>query len=158
VAEKKIVVTTLSQIQFHREAYERFHYPDWEQAVYERHWEFMLRDFKLGLEAGVRFALGTDLIGAPTHPLKEAATEFVLAVEHGMAPADALRAGTILAAEVLGVEHLTGSIEKGKLADLVALPYDPMTRIEAVKFPLFVMKQGAVVRDGTRSDELKEKG
>ncbi|MEJ5903029.1 hypothetical protein [Ochrobactrum teleogrylli] len=57
VHERKIVVTTLSQIHFHRQAYEKFHYPDWERAVYERHWEYMLRDCQLGLKSGVRFTL-----------------------------------------------------------------------------------------------------
>lgn len=146
VAERKIVVTTLSQVHFHRAAYDRFHYPDWERGVYERHWEFMLRDFKLGLEAGVRFALGTDLVGAPTHPLKEAATEFVLAVEHGMTPADALRAGTAVSAEVLGIERLTGSLEADKFADVVALDRDPIQNIAFVKKPIFVMKRGSIIR------------
>ncbi|MCW1411264.1 amidohydrolase family protein [Rhizobium sp. 1AS11] len=146
VSEGKIVVTTLSQIHFHRAAYESFRYPEWEREVYERHWKFMVRDFKLGLEAGVRFALGTDLIGAPTHPLKEAAMEFVLAVELGMAPADALRAGTIVAAEVLGVHKNVGSIEMGKKANLVAVAGDPLKEIASLRHPELVMKDGRLIR------------
>lgn len=150
VAEGKTVVTTLSQIHFHRAAYEPFRYPDWERAVYERHWEFMVRDFKLGLEAGVRFALGTDLVGAPTHPLKEAAMEFVLAVELGMKPEDALRAGTIIGAQVLGIEKQTGSIIVGKCADLVAVAGDPVADIATVRRPLLVIKDGRIALDKTK--------
>ncbi|MGH6859110.1 MAG: amidohydrolase family protein, partial [Phyllobacterium sp.] len=145
VREKKIVVTTLSQIHFHREAYERFHYPQWEQEVYERHWKHMLRDFRLGLEKNVRFALGTDLVGAPTHPLKAAGKEFVLAVESGMSALQALQAGTVVASEVLGIETEAGSIEVGKRADLIATYSDPLRDVSAILSPLFVMKKGRVI-------------
>lgn len=146
VSESKIVVTTISQLHFHRAAYEPFHYPQWERDVYERHWQIMQRDFQLGLKEGVRFALGTDLIGAPTHPLKEAAMEFILATEWGMTRDQALVAGTMTAAEVLGVASQTGSIETGKLADLVAFPENPLNDISTVKHPVFVMKNGRVAR------------
>lgn len=143
VGEGRMVVTTLSQIQFHRAAYDRFHYPQWERDVYERHWNAMTRDFQLGLEAGIRFALGTDLIGAPTHPLAEAATEFVLAVELGMTTLDALRAGTVLAALACDLPD-AGSLEIGKVADLVALQGNPLTDIGAVKKPVAVMRAGVL--------------
>ncbi|NNU63001.1 hypothetical protein ECB98_10370 [Brucellaceae bacterium VT-16-1752] len=142
VHERKIVVTTLSQIHFHRQAYEKFHYPDWERAVYERHWEYMLRDFQLGLKSGVRFALGTDLIGRPTHPLSEAAMEFVLAVECGMTERQAIYAGTAIASEVLGTNIDTGTLETGKLADIIAVEGDPTTDIKRLFSPCIVMKNG----------------
>jgi len=145
VAEAKIVVTTLSQIHFHRAAYDAFHYPDWERAVYERHWDVMSRDFRLGCEAGVRFALGTDLIGGPTHPLREAGMEFVLAAGLGMPPAEALRAGTVVAAEALGLGERTGSLEIGKRADIVAVAGNPLADIAAVRHPLLVMKGGRMI-------------
>jgi imidazolonepropionase-like amidohydrolase len=154
VAEGKIVVTTLSQIHYHRQAYVKFNYPEWEREVYERHWIYMLRDFKLGLEDGVRFALGTDLVGAPTHPLKAAATEFVLAVQAGMPPSAALRAGTIVAAEVLGSQATTGSIEVGKLADLVATVADPVGDVSTLLQPAFVMQAGEVVVSNLREAGL----
>jgi len=143
VTERKIVVTTLSQIHFHRAAFETFHYPQWERDVYERHWHFMKRDFKLGLRAGVRFALGTDLIGGPTHPLKEAAMEFQLAVELGMPAREALRAGTVVAACACGMVQ-AGSIEVGKEADLVALRGNPIEDIGAVRQPMAVLKSGTL--------------
>jgi imidazolonepropionase-like amidohydrolase len=145
IDEGKIVVTTLSQIHFHRAAYDRFHYPQWEREVYERHWHFMKRDFQLGLDAGVHFALGTDLIGAPTHSLAEAAMEFVLAVELGMSNVDALRAGTAVAAAVCDMPD-AGILEVGKVADLVALHGNPLTDISAVRAPAAVVKAGTLVQ------------
>ncbi|MEZ2127715.1 MULTISPECIES: amidohydrolase family protein [unclassified Sinorhizobium] len=142
VEARKIVVTTLSQVHFHRRAYDSFHYPDWERTVYERHWQVMLHDLRLGLKAGVRFALGTDLIGAPTHPLREAAMEFALAVDAGMSHKQALQAGTSVAAEALGIAEETGSIERGKRADLIAVTDNPLTRIKSLEAPVFVMKAG----------------
>ncbi|WP_018182491.1 metal-dependent hydrolase family protein [Kaistia granuli] len=145
VDEGKIVVTTISQLHFHRAAYDAFHYPDWERDVYERHWQAMRRDFELGLQAGIRFALGTDLIGKPTHPLARAAKEFELAVEWGMSPDEALRAGTIGGAEALGIAAETGSLDMGKSADLVAVA-GGLSDLADLARPIFVMKQGRRVR------------
>lgn len=150
-ASGKIVVTTFAQIYFHRAAYERFHYPAWEREVYERHWTVMRRDFALSHAAGVRYALGTDLIGEPTHPLDAAAKEFELAVELGMSPLEALRAGTLTAAEALGLEATTGSLEVGNCADIVAVHGDPIADVRALQRVCFVMKQGAVIRSPSNS-------
>ena len=145
VVEAKIVVTTLSQIHFHRAAYDAFHYPDWERAIYERHWDIMCRDFRLGREAGVRFALGTDLIGGPTHPLRAAAMEFILATSLGMSPTEALLAGTMVAADAIGLQSETGSLDIGKRADIVAFAGNPLLDISVVKHPIFVMKAGKAI-------------
>jgi imidazolonepropionase-like amidohydrolase len=145
VAERKIVVTTISQLFFHRAAYDEFHYPAWERDVYERHWVAMQRDFEQGLKAGIRFALGTDLIGKPTHPLARAAKEFELAVEWGMSPDAALRAGTFCAAEALGIAADTGSLVAGKSADLIAVA-NAHEGVIGLNDPILVMKQGQLVK------------
>lgn len=143
VAKGTIVVSTISQLFYHRLAYEKFHYPDWERSVYERHWAIMQRDFQLGLNAGIRFALGTDMVGAPTHPLAKAGMEFKLAVDWGMTAQQALVAGTATGAEVLGVDAELGTIETGKYADLVAFERDPSMDVSVLtEKPVFVMKNG----------------
>jgi imidazolonepropionase-like amidohydrolase len=96
------------------------------------------------LAAGVKIALGTD---AAVYPHGDNALEFVLMVKDGMPPVQALRAGTSVAADLLGVEKKTGSLEAGKAADIVAVPGNPVTDIKATQSVLFVMKEGKVYRN-----------
>jgi imidazolonepropionase-like amidohydrolase len=111
----------------------------------------MQADFEKNLVAGVRYALGTDLIGYPTHPQHMAAKEFELAVDWGMSSSDALVAGTKVSAEALGMENLIGTIEVGKLADLIAVDGDPCTDITALQRVQFVMQGGDVIVHNRRS-------
>ena len=67
-------------------------------------------------------------------------------VKLGMAPTDALKAGTSVDAELLGVADRLGSLEKGKIADVVAVPGDPTTDIAVTEKVLFVMKDGVVYK------------
>jgi imidazolonepropionase-like amidohydrolase len=96
------------------------------------------------LARGVRIALGTDA-GVFAHGRN--AGEFRLLVEMGMRPAQALRAGTLDAAELLGVSARLGTLEPGKLADVVAVPGDPTQDIRRTEQVFFVMKEGAVYRN-----------
>lgn len=73
--------------------------------------------------AGVKVSIITD---HPVVPIEFLVDQAALAVKHGMAPADALRAITLNPAEVLGVEDRLGSIEAGKDADLVLWDGDPL--------------------------------
>jgi imidazolonepropionase-like amidohydrolase len=92
--------------------------------------------------AGVKVALGTD---AGAGPHGRSGKEFTSYVEHGMSPADALRAGTVNAAKLLRVED-RGRLAEGLLADIVAVPGDPLEDIRAVEDVRFVMKGGAIHR------------
>lgn len=145
VDENALVVSTISQLYFHERAFDPFHYPDWLQAIFRRHTDAMRRDFEKSLAAGVRYALGTDLIGDPTHPHDQAAKEFELAVEWGMDPMAAVVAGTITSAEALGMARSIGTLERGKLADLVAVPGDPLRSIDALQNVELVVQGGDVV-------------
>jgi len=64
-----------------------------------------------------------------------------------MSPLDALRAGTSVDAELLGIQDRVGTLAIGKLADIVAFPGDPRQNIRLVENVFFVMKEGQIVRD-----------
>lgn len=93
-------------------------------------------------KAGVKIAFGTDS-GVSLHG--QNADEFIYMVEAGMPPAEALRAATVHAAAVLGRDDL-GRLAPGSIADIVAMPGDPLQDIAVVKNVDFVMKDGKVVR------------
>lgn len=82
------------------------------------------RSVQLAAEAGVKIVLGTD--GSDYAPFGRNAQELELLVDAGMRSIDALRAGTSVAAEALGIDRFTGSIEIGKAADLLVVDGDPM--------------------------------
>jgi imidazolonepropionase-like amidohydrolase len=91
-------------------------------------------------QAGVRIALGTD---APLVPFGENAKEFGAMADRGLTTIDALRAGTINAAELLGVTD-RGELVVGKFADVVAVPGNPLENIRATEAVVFVMKGGKI--------------
>lgn len=91
--------------------------------------------------AGVNIAFGTD-VGVGTHGTN--ALEFVYMHEAGMTPEDCLISATINAATLIGAQDQLGTLEEGKYADLIALPFDPMNNVEAYQFVSFVMKGGQV--------------
>lgn len=93
--------------------------------------------------AGIRIAYGTDA-GVSLHGRN--ADEFELLVKYGMAPAEALRAATLNAAELLGLEAELGSVEPGRYADLIAVDASPLEDISVLKQVRWVMKAGTVVR------------
>lgn len=97
---------------------------------------------KAAYEAGVKIAVGTD---APAIPHGRNADELVTLVEWGMPPAAVLRAATVVAAELINRTDL-GRIEQGYLADVIAVPGDPLTDITVTQRVNFVMKGGKVYR------------
>jgi imidazolonepropionase-like amidohydrolase len=91
---------------------------------------------------GVAIVLGTD---AGVIPHGSNAREFSALVLLGMSPWDALRAGTIRAAQALGIADSLGSLSAGKLADIIAVAGDPTAAIGATQRVVFVMKEGRIV-------------
>jgi imidazolonepropionase-like amidohydrolase len=67
-------------------------------------------------------------------------------VEGGMPPMEAIRAATINAADLLGMSDVIGTIEKGKMADIIAVSGDPLQNIEVMSQVKFVMKEGKVYK------------
>ena len=99
--------------------------------------------FKDALKSGVRIGFGTDSAVSP-HGMN--AREFGLMVSLGMSPAAALRSATSVDAALLGVSSALGTLEPGKLGDVVAVPGNPLDDIRVTEKVLFVMKEGAVVK------------
>jgi imidazolonepropionase-like amidohydrolase len=96
--------------------------------------------FKRALRIGVKIAFGSDLTGE--HGTN--AREFELMVRYGMRPIDAIRSATIVAAELLGWQDKIGSIEPGKLADIIAVKGNPLEDIKVLQDVRFVMKDGKI--------------
>ena len=105
------------------------------------------RSFVNCLDAGVRIVLGTDVGGFEWTRVSQA-EEFALMTGLGMSPADALRAGTLWAAELLGLAGTAGVIEPGAPADIVAVTGDPMRDIGCVRQVELVIQGGLVAWDG----------
>src|SRR6202166_946620 len=100
--------------------------------------------FRRAMEAGVKIAFGTDAGGFDwkVNPAKE----FSSMVKFGVTPAQAIRSATVTAAELLGTQDSLGTIESGKLADIVAVPGDPLADISVMERVDFVLKGGVVWR------------
>lgn len=100
------------------------------------------RNIGVAQRNGVHIALGTD---AAVYPHGRNAEELALMVEHGMTPRDALIAATKGGAELLGIDKVTGTLEPGKAADLIAVDGDPLTDPKTVLTVSYVMTAGRVV-------------
>lgn len=98
--------------------------------------------FKTALKVGVPIALGTD---AAVYPHGMNGQEFGAYVNLGMSPAQALLSGTRDDAKLLGIEAEVGTLEAGKIADVVAVPGNVLTDIHATEHPLLVMHLGRIV-------------
>jgi len=100
--------------------------------------------FQKGLAKGVKIGFGTD---AAVYPHGLNAVEFGLMVKFGMKPIDALKTATSVDADLLGLANRLGTLEAGKIADVVAVPGDPTADIHQTEKVLFVMKEGVVYRN-----------
>jgi imidazolonepropionase-like amidohydrolase len=99
--------------------------------------------FKDALRAGVTIGFGTDSAVSP-HGIN--AQEFALMTGLGMTAAQALRAATSVDAELLGIAAQTGTLEKGKLADVIAVPGNPLLDIHQTEHVSFVMRAGKIYK------------
>ena len=100
--------------------------------------------FRRALKAGVKIAFGTDAGGFDwkINPAKE----FAYMVKWGMTPVQAIRAATASAAALLDMQDKVGTIEAGKLADIVAVPGNPLQDVTLLEQVNFVMKGGVVYK------------
>ena len=127
-------------------------------------WEFFERmrshnldNLRRARQAGVQVVAGSDAV-AGLHGRN--ARELNRLVKAGMTPHEALRAATLDAARLLGIEAQTGELRAGLRADIIAVAGDPSRDIARIEQVMFVMKSGRIIRDRlTKSEKGKtEKG
>ncbi|HEY1481728.1 MAG TPA: amidohydrolase family protein [Candidatus Acidoferrum sp.] len=100
--------------------------------------------FQRAMAKGVKIGLGTD---AAVYRHGRNPEEFHQMVDLGMKPIDALKAGTSSDAELLGLADKIGTLETAKLADIVAVPGDPLQNIRQTEHVFFVMKEGVIYKN-----------
>lgn len=101
-------------------------------------------NFERAVKAGAKMAFGTD---AGVYPHGDNAKQFFYMVKFGMTPAQAIRAATSSAADLIGRAKDVGTLEPGKFADVIAVTSDPLQNVRALENVGFVMKGGVVVKD-----------
>jgi imidazolonepropionase-like amidohydrolase len=104
-----------------------------------------MENHKRAIAAGVKIAFGTDT-GVSSHG--DNGKEFALMVSVGMTPAQAIKAATVDAAELLGRSETLGSLEPGKDADIIAVAKSPLADVTELERPTFVMRRGVVHKLG----------
>jgi imidazolonepropionase-like amidohydrolase len=100
--------------------------------------------FQHTVAKGVKIGFGTD---AAVYAHGRNAEEFHLMVDLGMKPIDALRSAALPDAELLAIQDKVGTLESGKLADVIAVPGDPVENIRQTEKVFFVMKEGVIYRN-----------
>jgi imidazolonepropionase-like amidohydrolase len=101
------------------------------------------KTFAKAYKAGVKIAFGTDA-GVFKHGKN--ALEFQYMLEGGMPVIESLKCATIIAAEVLDMKNDLGSLETGKIADIIATEANPLTDVKTLMNVVFVMKEGVVYK------------
>jgi imidazolonepropionase-like amidohydrolase len=102
-----------------------------------------LQSLRDAIKAGLKVAYGTDS-GVQPHGLN--ARQFAIFVDAGMTPLEAIRAATVVNADLLRMQGRIGTLRPGAYADLLAVPGDPLADVSLLERPVWIMKSGAVVR------------
>lgn len=137
------VPTILAGVTVAEKAKTKGYFPDVVRPKAARIGPQITETFANAYKAGVKIAFGTDS-GVSEHG--ENAKEFQLMVEAGMPAMEAIQAATRVTAELLGIEDELGTLEKGKIADIIAVDGDPLQDITAMQKVAFVMKEGVVYK------------
>jgi len=146
-ARGTVFIPTLMATQGGREKLGQGMYPPAVEAKMRAAIEGINQTFKRALAKGVRIGMGTD---AAVYPHGRNVEEFRMMANLGMNPLDALRAGTTVDAELLGLQDKIGALEAGKLADVIAMPGDPVENILQAEKVFFVMKEGVIYRNDAK--------
>jgi len=143
-ARGTVFIPTLMATQGGREKLGKGMYPPPIEAKMRAAIEAINQTMKRAIGKGVRIGMGTD---AGVYPHGRNTEEFHMLVNLGMSPLDALRAGTSVDAELLGQQNKIGTLEAGKLADVIAMPGNPLENIRECEKVFFVMKEGVIYRN-----------
>jgi imidazolonepropionase-like amidohydrolase len=143
-ARGTVLIPTLMVTQGGREALGKGVYPPAIEAKMTVAIGAISQTVRRAIAKGVKVGMGTD---AAVYPHGRNPEEFHMLVDLGMKPIEALRAGTSLDAELLGLAAKLGTLESGKLADIVVIPGDPTQNIRQTEKVVFVMKEGVIYRN-----------
>jgi len=121
--------------------------PDWMVDKANETWEDKKKNFKMYMDKGVKISFGSDS-GVPFIRQGDNAGELKMFVELGMSTMQAIVAATKTAAEAIGIENKTGTLERGKSADVILVDGDPLQDISLLSTEdkiKMVMKEGEIV-------------
>jgi len=127
--------------------------PEYAVKKAEQVFEIHKKSFKKAYKAGVKIAMGTDA-GTPFNYHGNNALELQLMVENGMKPMEAIMAATSSAAELLGIADKVGTIEEGKIADIIVVDGNPIKDIKILQEKgkiVMVFKEGKLLKGLTKS-------
>lgn len=109
-----------------------------------------IKTISMARKYGVRIALGTDYSNSPNTPYAEIGKEFESMTQAGMTPMEAIKAGTVNAAHLMKMSDKIGTLEKGKLADIVIAEGNPLQDIKCLGHKdniKLVIKEGIIEKD-----------
>ena len=129
--------------------FSRLGYPDKIIEKEKKVGRLQRENFQKAVRAGVKVAYGTD---AGVYPHGGNGKQFVHMVRWGLTPMQAIQSATINAADLLQQTNHLGSIQPGRYADIVAVPSDPLEKVEVLENVPFVMKGGAVIKNALPSN------
>ena len=150
MVKKDVILTPTLSIshQFATEG-ERYGAMPWAIEKAKRILEAHIKSFQLAHRLGVKMAAGTDFSGAPMVPFGRHAFELELMVKAGFSPMEAILSATQTGSEVLEMKSETGTLEAGKLADLIVVDGNPLEEIRVLQDPdriKLVMKEGQILK------------
>jgi imidazolonepropionase-like amidohydrolase len=124
--------------------------PAWFMEKASKCYAANVKTIEMARKAGIRIELGTDFSNSMGTPYRHEGREFVAMVNAGMTPMEAIKAGTINSAYVMRTDDRLGSLEVGKLADVVLVDGDPISDIQVLAdadHVKLVMQGGKIVKN-----------